>query len=82
MSFNNEVHLARSKSGSRVPTVAQWFKNPTAVSQIIVEVQVWSPAWLSGLKDVAPAMTCIQSLTWELPYAEGKALKNKKINKR
>ena len=35
-----------------VPATAQWFKNPPAVTAVAVQVQVPSPAWLSGLKDV------------------------------
>ena len=33
--------------------MVQWVKNPTAVVQVAVEVQVWSPAWHNGLKDLA-----------------------------
>ena len=32
--------------------MAQWAKNPTAAIQVTVEVQVCSPAWHSGLKDL------------------------------
>ena len=35
-----------------VPAVAQWAKNPTAVIWVAAEVQVWSPAHCSGLKDL------------------------------
>ena len=35
----------------RVPTVVQWVKNPTAVAQVNVEVQVQSMAQHSELKD-------------------------------
>ena len=55
-----------------VPAVVQWVKNLTA------EAQVGSPAWCSGLKDLAllqlqqvSASAQIQSLAWELPYAKG-----------
>ena len=33
--------------------MAQWVKNPTAVSQVAVEARVPSPAQHSGLKDPA-----------------------------
>ena len=33
-----------------VPDVAQWVKNLTAVVQVTAEVQVWSLAFLGGLK--------------------------------
>ena len=36
----------------RVPAMAQWVKNPAAVAQVTVEVQVQSPAQHSGLKDL------------------------------
>ena len=36
-----------------VPPVAQWVKNLTAVALVAGEAQVWSSAWLSGLKDPA-----------------------------
>ena len=36
-----------------VLAVAQWVKNPTAAAQVAVEVQVRTPAWCSGLKDLA-----------------------------
>ena len=35
-----------------VPTLVQWVENPTAVAQVTAEVQVWSLAWFSGLKDL------------------------------
>ena len=34
-----------------VPTVAQWVKNPTAVSQFSAEARVRFPVPRSGLKD-------------------------------
>ena len=42
----------------RVPTMAQWVKNPTAVSKVAAEVWVLSPTWHSGLKD--PALLWLQ----------------------
>ena len=36
-----------------VPAVAQWVKNLTAVARETVKVWVRSPAWYSGLKDLA-----------------------------
>ena len=38
---------------TRVPAVAQWVKNLTAVAQLIAEVRVSSLAQCSGLKDPA-----------------------------
>ena len=40
-----------NKTSVGVPTMAQQVKNPTAAARVSVEVQVWSPAWHSGLKD-------------------------------
>ena len=40
-------------SGMGAPTVAQWVKNLTAVAWVAGEVQVPSPAWRHGLKDLA-----------------------------
>lgn len=47
--------------------MVQWFKNPAAATQASGEVWVRSLAWSSELKDPA----WIQSLSQELPYAEG-----------
>ena len=44
----------------RVPTMAQWVKNPTAVAQVTAEVQVRSPARFNGLKDLAVAAAVAQ----------------------
>ena len=38
---------------NRVPTMAQWVKNPTAAAQFATEVQVQSLAQHSELKDLA-----------------------------
>ena len=35
-----------------VPAVAQWVKNLTAKARVVAEMQVPSPAWHSGLKDL------------------------------
>ena len=51
--------------------MAQWVKNWTAAAWVTAEVQVRSPAEVS-------AVAWIHSLTWELPYAVGMAIK--KIN--
>ena len=71
------------------PTVAQWVKNPTAATQVAMEVQVRSLAWHSRLKNLVllqqqhrpAAAGQIQSLAWELAHAEDVAInffKNKK----
>ena len=67
-----------------VPTVVQWVKNPTAMARVAVEMQVWSLAGHSGLKDPAlPQLQCraqlqlgawIQPLAQKLSYAVGMAL--------
>ena len=49
-------------------------KNPTAVALVAARVQVRSPAWCSGLKDLVLG----QFLAGELPYAFGVAIKKKK----
>ena len=77
----------RSKGG--VPTVAQWVKDPITMAQVSVEVWVQSLAQhsrlkVSGIATVAAqviAMAWIQSLTQELPYALGAAIKEKKKKK-
>ena len=48
-----------------------WVKNLTAVAQVTAEVHVPSQDWHSGLKGstIAAAMTQIQFLAKELPYA-------------
>ena len=41
-----------------VPAVAQWVKNLTVAAQVTAEAWVQSPAWYSGLKDLAlPQLT-------------------------
>ena len=59
--------------------MAQWVKNLTVVAQVAVEVWVQSPPvqWVKG-SSMATAAAWIQSLTWELPYAMGVAIKRKK----
>ena len=57
-----------------VPTMAQWVKNVTAVSQVAVEAWVPSLAQGTGLKDLATAAAQIQSQAWELPHALGAAI--------
>ena len=57
-------------------------KNPTAAAQIAGEVQFDPQTWIKGF-DIATAaalveaVTQIQSLAWELPYALCVALKKK-----
>ena len=64
-----------------VPVVAQWVKNPAAVAQVSVDVQVQSSAQCSGLKDPElPVAAWVQSLVWEVPYAVGAAIKNTNNN--
>ena len=42
-----------------VPAMVQWFKNLTAVTQVIAEARVCSSGWYSGLKDPAlPQLWC------------------------
>ena len=63
--------------------MVQWVKNPTAETWVASEVQVQSPAWCSGLKNLVllqlqhkvAGEAQIQSLAWELFYALGAALK-------
>ena len=55
--------------------MAQWVKNPTAVSWVTPEMSIQSPAqW--GLKDPTQvtALAWVQSLAWELPYAVDMAI--------
>ena len=62
-----------------VLTAAQWVKNPTAATQLAVDVEIQPPARHSGLKDLAlpaalaqvTAITRIQSLAWELLVRHG-----------
>jgi len=42
--------VRNANKDKNLPAVAQWVKNLTAVVWVTVEVQVWSPAWHSGLK--------------------------------
>ena len=68
------------------PAVVQWLKNPISAAQVAVEAQVPSPAWPSGLKDLAllhlrcrlAAAALIRPLARERPYATGVAIKRKK----
>ena len=60
-----------------VPAVVQRVKKLTAVAWVPEEVHVWAPAWCSGSKD--PVVARIQSLAWDIPYAAGAAIKNKKL---
>ena len=55
----------------------QWVKNLTAVAQVAMEVWVQSLARCNGLKRSgnAAAVAWIQSLVWELAYAENAAIK-------
>ena len=50
-----------------VPSVAQWVKNPAAVTQVIEEV-TFPGAGVKG-SGIVTAMARIQSLAGELPYA-------------
>ena len=65
----------------RVPTVAQWVKNPTAEGRVVVEVRVRSLAHHSGLKDPALLQWRLKLQLgfspWpgEFPYAMGSAIK-------
>ena len=55
-----------------VPTVAQWVKNPTAVTLIAAEAQVASEAL------ALPQLQHIQFLAWEFPYVAVHPFKKKK----
>ena len=60
-----------------VPAAAQWVKNLTAAAWVTVEVWVRFPhpvQWVKGSGTGA----WMQSLAWELPYAEGVAIKKTK----
>ena len=70
-------------STSRVPAVAQWVKNPTAMAWIAAEAWVPSLAQYSGLKATAARRSqlwLIQSLVQKLPYAMHSAIKLKQTN--
>ena len=62
----------------------QWVKNLIAVAWVTVEVQIWSPAWHSGLKDPVLPQLQLRSQLWlrfwprELQYAIGAAIKRQK----
>ena len=47
--FNCNLHFTNNIQG--VPAVTRWIKNTIAVAHVTAEVQVRSPAHLSGLKD-------------------------------
>ena len=61
---------------TEVPSVAQEVKNPTSEAGVTVEVQVWSPALHSGLKDLVlpqllqklQLLLRLNPLVQELPY--------------
>ena len=57
--------------------MVQWAKNLTATVQVTAETQVPSLAQCGGVKGsgFATVMALIQSLAWEVPYAEGAAIK-------
>ena len=59
-----------------MPAAAQWVKNPTAAAEVAAEARVRSPAWSSGLKDLAllAAVAWMPSLARELPHV-GTAIK-------
>ena len=44
-----------------VPAMVQWVKNLTAVARVAAEVQVPSPAWCSGLKNLVLPQLCCRS---------------------
>ena len=48
----NLYRESKKKNGTGVPAVVQWVKNLTAAAQVVVEMQVQSPAWCLGLKDL------------------------------
>ena len=81
--LTTRIYRLTSKFRTGVPAVAQWVKNLTAVARVDVEEQVQSPAWGSGLKNLAlpqrqseiTAAARIQSLAQELPCAAGVAIK-------
>ena len=47
------IYLIKTQNNPGVPPVAQWVKNLTEAAQVAAEVWVSSPAWHSGLKDIA-----------------------------
>lgn len=56
----------------RVPAVAQWVKNPTAVARVSAAAQVLSPAWPNGLKDSVLPQLWLGFNPWpRLPYVAG-----------
>ena len=62
-----------SKKKKRIPAVAQWIKNPTAVAPVLIPSLA---QWVKG-SGVAAATPQIHSLAWKLPYAVGVAIKLK-----
>ena len=77
------VHCSIINNSQEIPTVEQWVKNPIAVAWVTMEVQIWSLAWPSGLKDLALLQLRHRSkfLAWEIPYALGSAIKKETKNK-
>ena len=61
-SFDSLVDTKRE--GVRVPTVAQWIKNPTAEAQVAAEGQVQSLAGRNGLKDLVLLQPRLRSQLW------------------
>ena len=60
----------------RVPAAAQLVKNPTSVAWVAGSIP--SPVqWIKGSR-IAAAVTQIQSLAQELPYAMGAEIEKKK----
>ena len=52
------------KTGSGFHPVVQQVKNPTAGARVTTEVQVHSPAWHSGLKDLAVSQLWLGFNPW------------------
>ena len=47
-----------------IPAMVDWVKNPTAMAQVTVEVQIRSPAWHSGLQDIEVLAQRQRRLLW------------------
>ena len=70
--FFKTPHLFIENISGRVPTVAHWIKNLTAVALVTAEVQVQSLAWCSEEKDPAlQQLQCMSQLQLRLSSCPG-----------
>ena len=66
----------------QVPAMAQWIKNLTAVARVPAEAWIQSPAWSSGLKDLALAQLWLRFNPWSRNFhvPQMQPLKKKKLH--